>query len=142
MSLGVEFIVDGHEVGLGMGRKRRVRRSWSDEEKRRIVAQTAERSMKPIALGRKNLLWPFVKHPSNTDPIRANRRPLFLSAIDRVQGARLSRRSLKLLFGDWVPHDDMVSGSCLDLTPGVGLCGKRACLNSCPRVLPDQCPAP
>jgi hypothetical protein len=37
----VSTIDSGHQVGLTMSKKRRLRRLWEDEEKIRIVAQTA-----------------------------------------------------------------------------------------------------
>ena len=41
-------------------------------------------------------------------------------SIGKVQDAGLSRRSLKLLFGDWIPHADIASEGGLDLPAGVG----------------------
>ncbi len=45
----------------------------------------------------------------------------FPFTIGKVQDAGLCRRSLKLLFGDWIPHEDIASEGCLDLPAGVGL---------------------
>jgi transposase len=43
-----------------------------------------------------------------------------VSAIRMGQGAEDTRRSLKLLFGDWIPHDDGASEGCLALATDIG----------------------
>ncbi|MBU2583200.1 MAG: IS66 family insertion sequence element accessory protein TnpB [Alphaproteobacteria bacterium] len=44
-----------------------------------------------------------------------------LKVIGMGQGAELTRRSLRLLFGDWIPHDDGASEGCLALATDVSM---------------------
>jgi hypothetical protein len=44
-----------------------------------------------------------------------------MSTIRRGEDAGLSRRSLRLLCGGWLPHDDGASEGCLALAADVGV---------------------
>ena len=57
-----------------------------------------------------------------------------MDTIRRGEDAGFSRRSLRLLCGGWLPHDDGASEGCLALAADVGICLsniKWACQESC-----------
>ena len=64
----VSTIVSGHQVGLTMSKKRRLRRLWEDEEKIGIVAQTRVPGVSVLQVARRydvnaNLIFKWLRDP-------------------------------------------------------------------------------
>jgi transposase len=64
----VSTIASGHYVGLGMSKKRRLRRLWADEEKIQIVAQTRVSGVSVSQVARRydvnaNLVFRWLRDP-------------------------------------------------------------------------------
>lgn len=98
---------------------------------------TAERAMRAVALGRTNSCDRLSMIQARKDVRRLSTFSLMI-AIGTVQDAKLSRRSLKLLFGDRDPMMTLrrkAASIYLRASDGTGP-------NSCSRIPSDLCPAP